>query len=163
MIGICTEWKKYGSLKKSFFTDSPTLRERGNQLSEPVLVGLLFADRVIVENNGKRGIIGTFNVFHSQNFPAVFPPWYLYAAVTNLTGKHTFALTLVNEETQQVLIPFNGEFESPETDVVVELTPAMMNVAFPRAGSYLLNFSVDGELLGTRILYVRQGIPAPAR
>ncbi len=129
-------------------------------MSEPVLVGLLFADRVIIENNGKRGIIGTFNVFHSQSFPVLFPPWFIYAAVTNLTGKHTFALTLVHEESQQVVVPFNGDFESPEAEVVVELTPALMNVTFPRAGTYVLNFSVDGELLGTRILYVRQAPPS---
>jgi hypothetical protein len=125
-------------------------------MSEPVFVALLFADRVIAENNGKKGIVGTFNVFHAPVFPVVFPPWFIYAAVTNLTGKHNFALTLVHDESQQVIVPFNGEFEAPTPDVVVELAPGLMNVSFPRAGLYTLNFAVDGEALASRSLYVRQ-------
>jgi hypothetical protein len=30
-------------------------------MKEPVCTALLFADRIIVENNGKKGIIGTFS------------------------------------------------------------------------------------------------------
>ncbi|HUX21735.1 MAG TPA: hypothetical protein VMW69_10890, partial [Spirochaetia bacterium] len=58
--------------------------------SEPVLAGLLFADRIITETNRKKTIVGTFNRFNAQKLPAVFPPWFIYAAVTNVTGTHSF-------------------------------------------------------------------------
>jgi hypothetical protein len=125
-------------------------------MSEPVLVGLLFADKIIIENNGKRGIIGTFNRFYSKKFPIAFPPWAIYAAVTNLEGKHEFALTLVREETNQVIMPLNGQFDVRGRNDVVELTPAILGVVFPQPGTYILTFSVDGIQLGARVLFVDQ-------
>ncbi|ULQ59869.1 hypothetical protein K7I13_00490 [Brucepastera parasyntrophica] len=92
-------------------------------MAEPVLVGLLFADRIITENNGKKGIIGTFSVFSAKAFPVVFPPWSIYAAVTNLTGKHTFSINLVHDDTMQVILPINGELNAATPEDVVELTP----------------------------------------
>lgn len=43
-----------------------------------------FADRVITENKGKKAIIGTFSIFHSPVFPITFPPWFIYASVSNI-------------------------------------------------------------------------------
>ena len=123
-------------------------------MSEPVLVGLLFADKVIIENNGKRGIIGTFNRFYSKKFPIAFPPWAIYAAVTNLEGKHEFALTLVREDTNQVILPLNGQFDVRGRNDVVELTPSILGAVFPAAGTYLLTFSIDGTQIGARVLFV---------
>jgi hypothetical protein len=123
-------------------------------MSEAVLVGLLFADRIITENNGKKGIIGTFNKFYSQRFPISFPPWAIYAAVTNLEGKHEFALNLVNEETSQVIVPLSGQFEARNRTDVVELTPTIVGAIFPKPGVYTLIFYVDGQNLGARVLTV---------
>jgi len=65
-------------------------------MAEPVLVALLFADRVIVEEkNKKKTIVGTFTRFYSDKFPVSFPPWYIYAAVTNISEDHSFSLNLV--------------------------------------------------------------------
>ena len=124
-------------------------------MPEPVLVGLLFADRVITENNGKKGILGTFTQFQAAQFPAVFPPWYLYAAVTNLVGRHRFALNLVSED-NQVVVPLSGEFEVADALGVVELDPIIVAATFPRPGNYTLTFHVDGDFVGSRILTVRQ-------
>jgi hypothetical protein len=123
-------------------------------MSEPVLVGLLFADKIIIENNGKRGIIGTFNRFYSKKFPIAFPPWAIYAAVTNLEGKHEFALTLVREETNQVILPLNGQFDVRGRNDVVELTPSILGAVFPKEGTYILTFSIDGTQIGARVLFV---------
>lgn len=123
-------------------------------MSEPVLVGLLFADKIIIENNGKRGVIGTFNRFYSKKFPIAFPPWAIYAAVTNLEGKHEFALTLVREETNQVILPLNGQFDVRSRNDVVELTPGIFGAVFPKDGTYILTLSIDGTQIGARVLFV---------
>ncbi len=133
-------------------------------MAEPVLVGLLFADRVITENNGKKGIIGTFTRFHSPKFPVSFPPWFIYAAATNLApGKHTFALNLVRDSANQVIVPVSGEFEIKESSDVIELAPAIVGAVFPEAGKYTLAFYVDGEYVGARTLEIRfvEKPPAP--
>ena len=125
-------------------------------MAEPVLVGLLFADRVIEEKNNKKGIIGTFNRFFSPNFPVVFPPWYIYAAVTNLSGEHNFSLNLVHEATTSVVVPISGKFGvGSETDVA-ELTVLITQAVFPDEGNYTLTFNVDGFPVGSRVLTVER-------
>ena len=77
-------------------------------MSEPVLLAILFADRVITENSNKKGIIGTFDKFISPNFPASFPAWAIYVAVTNIIGNHTFRINLTHIETNTVVLPINA-------------------------------------------------------
>jgi len=128
-------------------------------MSEPVLVALLFADRIITENNNKKGIIGTFTKFYAPAFPFAFPPWGIYTAFTNIAGKHPFALTLTRVESSQVVLPINGEFENEHAEDVVELTFNLGGVLFPGPGRYSMTLHIDGELLGSRILYVEQMAP----
>ncbi|RPJ08690.1 MAG: hypothetical protein EHM28_03595 [Spirochaetaceae bacterium] len=126
-------------------------------MGEPVLVGLLFADRIITEDNGKKGIIGTFNRFQSEKYPVVFPTWGIYAAVTNLTGSHEFAVNLVADGTGQVIIPIAGHFDVTAVTDVVELTPTIVGAVFPSSGKYTMTFHIDGNIIGARTLFVEQG------
>jgi len=128
-------------------------------MTEPVLVGLLFADRIIQENNGKKGVIGTFSTFHSAKFPAIFAPWGIYAAVTNLEGEHTFAINLVCETSNQVIINLSGDINSKSSTDVIEITPTILNAVFPRAGKYDLTFIIDGHTIGSRRLTVTNDNP----
>jgi len=123
-------------------------------VSEPVALALLFADRLITENTNKKGIIGTFDRFMSPSFPVVFPPWGLYVAVTNLEGRHGFTIELECIETGQIVLPIKGEIESPDTDNVVELTFNVAGIMFPTSGRYNLAFEIDGELVASRIIKV---------
>ncbi|GBF52061.1 hypothetical protein LPTSP4_35990 [Leptospira ryugenii] len=125
-------------------------------MSEPVLLAMLFADRVITENNNKKGIIGTFDRFMSGTFPAIFPPWAIYTAFTNIVGKHNFALTLTYIEANQVILPINGEFDSVNAEGTVELSFNLGGLAFPKPGKYNLSLHIDGELIGSRALIVDQ-------
>lgn len=123
-------------------------------MDEAVLVGLLFADRIIIENNGKKGIIGVFDKLISPRFPCSFPPWAIYAAVTNLEGKHEFALNLVCDETSQVIVPVSGQFEAVNRLAVIEIESTVMGAIFSKPGMYSLALIVDGQEIGTRVLTV---------
>jgi hypothetical protein len=121
---------------------------------EPALVGLLFADRVITENTGKKGIIGTFNRFFSPQFPVNFPPWAIYAAVTNIQGNHQFTLNLVHNDTDQVIVPIQGNFDIPSVNDIAELVFNINNAVFPQEGKCILSFLIDNEVIGSRTLFV---------
>ena len=123
-------------------------------MGEPVLVGLLFADHIIDEKNNKKGIIGTFGKFHSARFPTRFPPWYIYAAVTNIRDEHDFSLNLVYDKAQQVIVPINGKLKIDDELSVIELTFKIDGAIFPEAGIYTLTFNIDGQQVGSRILQV---------
>ena len=101
-------------------------------MSEPVLLALLFADRVHTEDNGKKGIIGTFNRFFAPSFPIQFPPWAIYVPVTNLKGQHKFQIDLTHTETNQVILPLNGDMSVNHPDDVIELVMNLGGVLFPQ-------------------------------
>ena len=123
-------------------------------MGEPVLVAILFADRVIEEANHKKGIIGTFSRFYADTFPASFPPWFIYAAVTNLQGECAFSVNLVYEKAQQVILPISGKFTVDNFRSVVELIFPVFRAVFPEEGVYTLTFNIDGEPVGSRLLEV---------
>lgn len=124
-------------------------------MEKPILVALLFADRVIIEQDThKNSIIGAFDRFQADNFPAVFVPWTVYAAVTNLEGKHSFTMTLVNDESKDTLLTASGEFNAANKLDVAQIVLPVGGVLFPGLGNYSWTFEVDGEKVGWRILSV---------
>jgi hypothetical protein len=123
-------------------------------MPEPVLVGLLLADRVITEDNQKKAIIGTFTQFSVRQVPAGLPPWFIYAAVTNVAGELPFSINLVFDKSQQVIFSAGGTLKVDNPRRVVELVIPVPNVVFPEPGTYVVSFHVDGEQIGSRILDV---------
>jgi hypothetical protein len=122
---------------------------------EPVLVALLFADRVLVEEgNHKKTIVGTFTQFHSEKFPVVFPPWFIYAAATNFAGEFSFSVNLVLEKDQQVVLGISGKVKADHRNNVIELVIPIQRAIFPSAGTYSLTFNIDGVQVGSRLLEV---------
>jgi hypothetical protein len=132
-------------------------------MPEPVFVALLLADRVITEDNQKKAIIGTFTQFTVRQVPAALPPWFLYAAVTNLVGEHPFSLNLILDKSQQVIFSAGGTLKVDSPRRVVELVIPVPNVVFPETGTYVLSFHVSGEQIGSRILDVVTGEPPGPR
>jgi hypothetical protein len=130
-------------------------------MPEPVFVALLLADRVITEDNQKKAIIGTFTQFTVRQVPAGLPPWFIYAAVTNLAGEHPFSLNLVFDRSQQVIFSAGGTLKVDDPRRVVELVIPVPNVVFPEAGTHIVSFHVGGEQIASRILDVVIAEPHP--
>ena len=133
-------------------------------MPEPVFVALLLADRVITEDNQKKTIIGTFTRFTVRQFPAALPPWFIYAAATNLTGEHSFTINMVADTTQQVVFSASGKLNVDSARRVVELVIPVPNAIFPAADNYGVFFYIDGQQLCSRVLEVlalEQSTPPP--
>ena len=129
-------------------------------MPEPVFVALLLADRVITEDNQKKAIIGTFTQFSVLRVPAGLPPWFIYAAVTNISGECPFSVNLVYDKSQQVIFSAGGAIKVDDPRRVVELVIPVPNVVFPEFGTYIVSFHVGGEQIGSRIVDVLR-IEAP--
>jgi len=123
-------------------------------MSEPVIIALLLADKVITENNGKKGLIGVFSKFLFPKFPIVSPPWFIYASVTNLRGHHDMSFNLVQTDSQAVIFSIGGSIDAKDPNAVIEIVFPVINVRFPREGNYILQFNIDGRQVSSRNIQV---------
>jgi hypothetical protein len=130
-------------------------------VTEPALTALFFADQIIVEQGTqKKSAIGIFDRFFAPQFPVSFPPWSIFAGVTNLEGDHNFALNLVSEQ-DEVVVALSGGFHADNPASNVDIVPRIGQAIFPRAGDYHLTFHIDGLIIAQRLLHV-QSLPAAA-
>lgn len=123
-------------------------------MNETVVNALLLSDKVITEDNGKKGVIGIFSKFRFPKFPIVSPPWFIYASVTNLREHHDMSFNLVQTDSQTVVLSVGGEIESKDPNAVIEIVLPVINVRFPKEGSYILQFNIDGRQVGSRNIQV---------
>ncbi|MFW5729355.1 MAG: DUF6941 family protein [Spirochaetota bacterium] len=122
---------------------------------EPVLLAILLADRVITEERThKKTIVGTFNNFRAQQFPAAFPPWYVYVAFTNVAGEHKLLVDIQSIENDANVYSVGATFNAQEKTVQTEVSLPVLNAAFPEPGKYAVYASIDGQTVGSRILTV---------
>ena len=85
---------------------------------------LLMADRVIREDNGKRGIIGSFNTFTFPKFPITAPPFFVYANLEDFSEEHEFSITIAREGAELVVFSAGGEIEFQQEREAEILIPA---------------------------------------
>jgi hypothetical protein len=114
------------------------------------------ADRVIQEINGKRGIIGSFNTFNFPKFPAIAPPFQVYANVENLEGVHEFSVTIAREGAELMVFSAGGEITFESKGREVDLIIPAFGVTFPKEGVYNLIFRVDNDQYGSRRIIVNK-------
>ena len=120
---------------------------------------LLMADKVIREDNGKRGIIGSFNTFNFPTFPFTAPPFFVYANLEDFSGTEEFSVTIAREGAELVVYSIGGEMHFQENSEAEILVPAF-GVTFPKEGSYNLILRVGNGLLGSRRIIVNR-LPIP--
>jgi hypothetical protein len=117
---------------------------------------LLMADRVIREDNGKRGIIGSFNTFNFPVFPSTAPPFFVYANLEDFEGKHEFSVTVAREGAELVVFSAGGEIQFEDENREAELIIPAFGVTFPKEGSYNLILRVGNSQYGSRRIIVNR-------
>jgi len=116
---------------------------------------LLLADKVITENNGKKGLIGIFNMLNLSQVPGTSPSWMIYASLSNVTGSHEVVFNLAHDDSGVVILSVGGELNAPETTAEVEVILPIQNCRFPREGRYTLTMKIDGSYVASRVVTVR--------
>jgi hypothetical protein len=117
---------------------------------------LLMADKVIREDNGKRGIIGSFNTFNFPVFPATAPPFFVYANLEDFEGKLEFSVTIAREGAELVVFSAGGEIQFQDENREAELLVPAFGVTFPKEGSYNLIIRVGNSQYGSRRMVVNR-------
>jgi hypothetical protein len=117
---------------------------------------LLIADRVIKEDNGKRGIIGSFNTFSFPSFPSAAPPFFIYANLDDFEGEVEFSVSIVREVAELVIFSAGGEMRFGQAGGEAELIIPVAGVVFPKEGNYNLVLKVGHYQQGSRRIIVNR-------
>ena len=122
---------------------------------EIVLHAIVFADKAIEENNGKKGLIGIFQSFNFARFPTVAPTWYVYVAFGNVSkGGHDVTVNVVHDDTSSVIVRSHGEVQVRTSAADVEIVFPMAGAAFRAPGLHWLTVTLDQTQIGSRVLHV---------
>jgi hypothetical protein len=122
---------------------------------EVVLHAIVFADKAIEENNGKKGLIGIFQSFNFARFPTVAPTWYVYVAFGNVSkGRHDVTINVVHDDTGSVIVRSHGEVQVRTSAADVEIVFPMAGAAFRSPGVHWLTVTLDQTQIGSRVLHV---------
>ena len=117
---------------------------------------LLMADRVIREDNSKRGIIGSFNTFNFPSFPFTAPPFFVYANLEDFTGSHEFSVTIAREGAELVVFSAGGEIHFRDENREAEILVPVFGATFPREGVYNLILRIGHSQYGSRRIIVNR-------
>ncbi len=131
---------------------------------EVVVHALLCCDRIITENNGKKGLIGVFQSFQFPSVPSPPVPWFIYGALGSVSrGTHEFSVTVTHGQSSQEVASRSGEIHvAGEREDVELVLPVTCN--FNHFGAYVITLEVGDELVASRILRVITAASAkPAR
>ena len=133
---------------------------------ELVVHALLCCDRIITENNGKKGLIGVFQSFQFSNVPSPAVAWFIYGALGSVSrGTHEFSVTVTHGQSSEEVATRSGEIhvagEREDVELVLPIT-----CSFNHFGAYVITLEVGDELVASRILRVitaASNKPAPRR
>ncbi|WP_319414700.1 DUF6941 family protein [Marispirochaeta aestuarii] len=123
-------------------------------MNTPDCETLLLADRVIREDNGKMSIIGIFRSINLPSFPAVIPPWNVYAHLNNLPDDDQISITITIYNTETTLVLFSQTIDIKKEQRKrenVDINLQIANVSFVKPGRHAVSINVNGETL--RLLY----------
>lgn len=121
---------------------------------------LLMADRVIREDNGKRGFIGSFNTFNVPQYPFIVPPFFIYANIEDFTGDLEFSVSIVREGSELVIFSSGGEMKGLSSEKEADIVIPVVNLQVPKEGVYNLVLNIAGYQYGSRKLIVNTKPPS---
>jgi hypothetical protein len=142
-----------------------------SQNFEPALTkGIIFSDGVIrEEGTRKNSFLGSFQVYNLIQFPAPVPPFFVTPLITNLTPdvkEFNIVVRIENPTNGMVLASTASHIAfpaPPDRNETFEVPMVVFNLAFPSAGLYKATVLVNNELVGERVLYVKDArAPSPS-
>jgi hypothetical protein len=123
----------------------------------PVAVSIYLCDHVIVEKStDKVSLIGLFERFRLASFPAVAPPFCVFARLTGGEGSGTIQLEIQDLKTLELLETWEQVVPFADRLAHVGVLFRLNHCSFPHAGFYQANLLVDGEWIAQQRFEVRE-------
>src|SRR5262245_3803408 len=119
----------------------------------PVVLGLNLCDYVIVEERTRKvSLIGTFSGLGTAEFPALAPPFSVFAMLTDGLGSATIELIVIQMETNEQVYLHQAVLTFPDKVAEVRYHLRVRQCTFPTPGNYQFTLVLDGEWMAHRRL-----------
>jgi hypothetical protein len=121
----------------------------------PVVLGLNLCDYVIIEERTKKvSLVGMFTGLGVTDFPALAPPFSVFALLTDGLGSATIELVLTRLENNDQIYSHTGSLTFPDKVAEVASHLRLRRCVLPAPGLYQFTLMVDGEWAAQRRLRV---------
>jgi hypothetical protein len=114
--------------------------------------------REFVVNAGQASytLEGVFHALYFDAWPAVAPPFLVFAALTGGRGEGTMELTVVQTETEVEVFRWSQWTAFADPDVVHAHQVRVRRCVFPTPGRYTFTLRFDGREIDNRVIDVFQ-------
>jgi hypothetical protein len=116
----------------------------------------LLADRVIREDNGKIGIIGSFNTLNLPQYPTTCPPFMIYANLEDFTGEQEFSINIIKDGAEVVIFSHGGEIQFRVENSEANLIIPVFGMQIPKDGTYKMILTIGGYQFASRRIIVNK-------
>ncbi len=125
--------------------------------SSPIGLAIVICDQIIEDKlTHKKSLIGIFNQIATPTFPCRHPRMAVFVSLTEGRGAYDVRLRMVHEETATAIGEVKGQIQFADMNMVAELNFELLNVTFPQAGLYSIEFYCDDNLVLERRFQVLQ-------
>jgi len=119
---------------------------------------MLVCDVAITEaGSNKKTLVGIFDKISTHVIPAIHRPFWLYAKLADLRGRHTLQIDLVHLATEKKIATLGAEAVGPvdsmeNFDFAIPIPP----ITLPFEGSYEFQMFSDGLFIGRAVMTLVQ-------
>jgi len=126
---------------------------------------MLLCDGSIQEaGTNKLTLLGLFGNWSSATFPVTFPPFRLYARVTDMNGNYVFRIDVVELETDtRIATLAMPSMNSADPLQCFDITLIWPMITFQRPGRYEFQLHANDEFIGRTTANVHLLTEAPAQ
>ena len=119
-----------------------------NYLSKPMGNALIVCDDMIEDKlTGKKTLVGMFSMINVARLPATHPKMNIFISFDNAKGKYKSAIRIVHDNSGQLIAETKGEIGVKSPMDVTDLNITFLNVLFPEAGVYNIEFHCNDDLV----------------
>ena len=121
----------------------------------PVTLSMSLCDYVIIEEGtGKASLIGCFDTLTVPSFPSPPRDFFLSAELTGGNGPGRVSARIARPDTDESIGWTRADVRFRDRLFVIRYRTRVNDCSFPMPGRYAVQLSVDGELVGQRILQI---------
>lgn len=130
-------------------------------VEEPAILSVLLADALYVDNeSGKYTILGCFGDLWFSKFPATYPGFFVFLAITDGRGSGDLVVRLVDVDDEHEVQIRSVSLDLRDPRLVLQFPVRFDQPTFPKPGEYRIQILAnDSPLIERRLVIYKRKRP----